>query len=173
MRRVREEAALKKALDEFLQRHAAALAGLPPAEVRSKVRQFVAAEKSAGRLALSADDPTPILWWIRNALHLIGIPLLLLVALPLLVVIAPIYVVLLRHLEKTDPELCGRVDQAYSDALRECNTEAAPWYAVPADRKWYRNWAVTKILAEQLEEIGDHEREEAGGKDLHCASAGP
>jgi PPK2 family polyphosphate:nucleotide phosphotransferase len=43
--------------------------------------------------------------------------------------------------------------QAYSDALRKCNTEAAPWYAVPADRRWYRNWAVTKILAEQLEEM--------------------
>lgn len=44
--------------------------------------------------------------------------------------------------------------QAYSDALRKCNTEAAPWYAVPADRRWYRNWAVTRILTEQLEEMG-------------------
>jgi PPK2 family polyphosphate:nucleotide phosphotransferase len=43
--------------------------------------------------------------------------------------------------------------QAYSDALIQCNTEAAPWYAVPADRKWYRNWAVTKILTEQLGEM--------------------
>ena len=43
--------------------------------------------------------------------------------------------------------------QAYSDALTQCNTEAAPWYAVPADRKWYRNWAVTKILTEQLDEM--------------------
>ncbi len=43
--------------------------------------------------------------------------------------------------------------QAYSDAFTKCNTEAAPWYAVPADRKWYRNWAVTKILSEQLEEM--------------------
>ena len=43
--------------------------------------------------------------------------------------------------------------QAYSDAFTRCNTEAAPWYAVPADRKWYRNWAVTKILAEQLDEM--------------------
>lgn len=43
--------------------------------------------------------------------------------------------------------------QAYSDAFAKCNTEAAPWYAVPADRKWYRNWAVTKILSEQLEEM--------------------
>jgi hypothetical protein len=43
--------------------------------------------------------------------------------------------------------------QAYSDALGKCNTEAAPWYAVPADRRWYRNWAVTRILTEQLEEM--------------------
>ena len=43
--------------------------------------------------------------------------------------------------------------QAYSDALTQCNTEAAPWYALPADRKWYRNWAVTKILTEQLDEM--------------------
>jgi PPK2 family polyphosphate:nucleotide phosphotransferase len=43
--------------------------------------------------------------------------------------------------------------QAYSDALRKCNTEAAPWYVVPADRRWYRNWAITTILAEQLEQM--------------------
>ncbi len=43
--------------------------------------------------------------------------------------------------------------QAYSDALRKCNTEAAPWYVVPADRKWYRNWAITRILTERLEEM--------------------
>ena len=37
------------------------------------------------------------------------------------------------------------------DALERCNTDAAPWYVVPADRKWYRNWAVMNILVEQLE----------------------
>ena len=41
--------------------------------------------------------------------------------------------------------------EAYSDALQRCNTEAAPWYVVPADRKWYRNWAIMNILVEQLE----------------------
>jgi PPK2 family polyphosphate:nucleotide phosphotransferase len=41
--------------------------------------------------------------------------------------------------------------EAYSDALERCNGDAAPWYVVPADRKWYRNWAVMNILAEQLE----------------------
>ena len=40
---------------------------------------------------------------------------------------------------------------AYADALEQCNTEPAPWYVVPADRKWYRNWAIMNILVEQLE----------------------
>jgi PPK2 family polyphosphate:nucleotide phosphotransferase len=43
--------------------------------------------------------------------------------------------------------------QAYADALEKCNTEVAPWYVVPADRKWYRNWAITMILLEQLTEM--------------------
>ncbi len=40
--------------------------------------------------------------------------------------------------------------RAYEIALERCNTEAAPWYVVPADRKWYRNLAVTHLLIEHL-----------------------
>src|SRR3954470_13389683 len=43
--------------------------------------------------------------------------------------------------------------QAYAEALERCNTEAAPWHVVPADRKWYRNLAIMTILVEQLEEM--------------------
>jgi PPK2 family polyphosphate:nucleotide phosphotransferase len=43
---------------------------------------------------------------------------------------------------------------AYSDALARCGTERAPWYVVPADRKWYRNWAVAHLLLETLQELG-------------------
>lgn len=42
---------------------------------------------------------------------------------------------------------------AYHAALTRCNTEAAPWYAIPADRKWYRNWAVAQLLAEHLADL--------------------
>jgi PPK2 family polyphosphate:nucleotide phosphotransferase len=42
---------------------------------------------------------------------------------------------------------------AYTDALRRCHTAPAPWYVIPADRKWYRNWAVAALLAEALEAI--------------------
>jgi len=40
--------------------------------------------------------------------------------------------------------------QAYGEALRRCDSDDAPWYVVPADRKWYRNWAVAALLAETL-----------------------
>jgi polyphosphate kinase 2 (PPK2 family) len=42
---------------------------------------------------------------------------------------------------------------AYTDALARCSTEAAPWYVVPADRKWYRDWAVANILLAHLDEL--------------------
>jgi PPK2 family polyphosphate:nucleotide phosphotransferase len=39
---------------------------------------------------------------------------------------------------------------AYQAVLERCNTERAPWYVVPSDRKWYRNWAVAQLLLEHL-----------------------
>lgn len=43
--------------------------------------------------------------------------------------------------------------QAYEAVLDRCSTDAAPWYLVPAGRKWYRNWAVANLLLEHLELI--------------------
>jgi PPK2 family polyphosphate:nucleotide phosphotransferase len=43
--------------------------------------------------------------------------------------------------------------RAYEDALTECNSKAAPWYVVPADKKWFRNLAVSQILVETLEAL--------------------
>jgi PPK2 family polyphosphate:nucleotide phosphotransferase len=42
---------------------------------------------------------------------------------------------------------------AYEDALSECSTEYAPWYVIPADKKWHRNYAVTRLLVETLERL--------------------
>jgi PPK2 family polyphosphate:nucleotide phosphotransferase len=42
---------------------------------------------------------------------------------------------------------------AYTAAVAETDADSAPWYIVPADRKWYRNWAVSALLAETLEEL--------------------
>jgi polyphosphate kinase 2 (PPK2 family) len=43
---------------------------------------------------------------------------------------------------------------AYSDVLRRCNSDDAPWYVIPADRKWYRNHAITRVLVEHLDAMG-------------------
>ncbi|MGP9017899.1 PPK2 family polyphosphate kinase [Streptomyces sp. BR1] len=43
--------------------------------------------------------------------------------------------------------------KAYEIALERCSTDVAPWYLVPADRKWYRNWAISRLLLEQLREL--------------------
>ena len=40
--------------------------------------------------------------------------------------------------------------EAYQAVLERCNPEHAPWYVIPADRKWYRNWAVAQLLTEHL-----------------------
>ena len=43
--------------------------------------------------------------------------------------------------------------EAYEDALRQCSTEDAPWYIIPANKKWFRNLAVSKILVETIEDL--------------------
>jgi hypothetical protein len=115
--RVREEANLHETIDRYLQRNARAFASLQAQEVHAAVQGFVADEIAAGRLKLSAEAPTPLSWQLRNLLHKFGLPLLALLALPILIPVGLIFAVRLRRLEKTDPELCFRVDQEYSDAL--------------------------------------------------------
>ncbi|MBT5020057.1 MAG: polyphosphate kinase 2 family protein, partial [Planctomicrobium sp.] len=54
---------------------------------------------------------------------------------------------------------------AFNDALTECSTEHAPWHVIPADQKWYRNWAISKIIFETLEEMNPQFPAEEPGLD--------
>ncbi len=47
----------------------------------------------------------------------------------------------------------GEYQTAYTEALSRCSTEHAPWFVVPADRKWYRNWVVSSIVRRALERL--------------------
>jgi PPK2 family polyphosphate:nucleotide phosphotransferase len=60
---------------------------------------------------------------------------------------------------------------AYEDALSRCSTEHAPWFIVPADKKWFRNLAIAEALRdalkpfkekwlEKLAEMGQEKRKE-------------
>jgi PPK2 family polyphosphate:nucleotide phosphotransferase len=40
--------------------------------------------------------------------------------------------------------------KAYEDALGRCATKDAPWYVVPADKKWYRDIVVARAIVDRL-----------------------
>jgi PPK2 family polyphosphate:nucleotide phosphotransferase len=48
-------------------------------------------------------------------------------------------------------KLWDKYTAAFEDALSKCSTDAAPWYVIPANRKWFRNYAVARIVADTLE----------------------
>ena len=56
VRQIREEAALYDALENYVERNHATLHGLRPRELHEKLRTFVNAEQSAGRLTLSKEE---------------------------------------------------------------------------------------------------------------------
>ena len=43
--------------------------------------------------------------------------------------------------------------RAYEDVMQKTSTEFAPWYVVPADRKWYRNLCVARIMLDTLKKL--------------------
>lgn len=117
MRQVREEAALHDALERYLKSNASALSGESPQGIHATLRRFVAAETAAGRLTLTPERPTPLGWRVRNLLHLVGVPLLLLLTAVPLAIIAAIVLARIRQLEKTDPENTRRVDPEHAAKL--------------------------------------------------------
>lgn len=65
----------------------------------------------------------------------------------------------------TDREKWDDFQRAYQDMLEKCSTTFAPWYVVPADRKWYRNVVVAAIVADALERMNPQFPKEAEGLD--------
>ena len=50
-------------------------------------------------------------------------------------------------------DLWGDYETAYEDVFHKCSTSTAPWFIIPADRKWYRNAVVSKIVRSTLESM--------------------
>ncbi|HOG58640.1 MAG TPA: polyphosphate kinase 2 family protein [Anaerolineaceae bacterium] len=43
--------------------------------------------------------------------------------------------------------------KAYEDMLNQTSTDWAPWYIIPANKKWYRNWLISKIVIKTLKDL--------------------
>lgn len=52
-----------------------------------------------------------------------------------------------------DRSFWDQYQQAYQVALERTSTDIAPWYVVPADKKWYARIAVQQLLIDVLEDI--------------------
>ena len=116
---IREEDALRTALVGRLQEMALEPGQVPPNVLRSRLLDFVHAERQAGRLSLTLPEPTPLRWRLRNGLHLVAVPAALLVLLPFLVVASPVLVFMLRSREVSDPEITLRPDLDHLRQLGE------------------------------------------------------
>jgi polyphosphate kinase 2 (PPK2 family) len=55
--------------------------------------------------------------------------------------------------DREEREHWEKYQAAYQDALTSCSTEVAPWYVVPADRKWYARLAVHDLLLHALRDM--------------------
>lgn len=64
-----------------------------------------------------------------------------------------------------DREKWDEYQRAFEDAISETSAEHAPWYVVPANRKWYRNLVVASILIETLERMNPQYPEPEEGLD--------
>jgi PPK2 family polyphosphate:nucleotide phosphotransferase len=58
-----------------------------------------------------------------------------------------------RAADLTERKLWDEYQEAYEDALTKTSTSDAPWYVIPADHKWFRDWAVLSVLVATLREM--------------------
>lgn len=113
MQQVREEDALHAALSSHVDQNFAALDGRPPLEIRESLKRFIQEALQTGALRLSPPQPTPLDWQIRNVVHLVGVPFVLLLLSPVLLVALPFYLLRLARLQETDPEITPSPDPTH------------------------------------------------------------
>lgn len=58
-----------------------------------------------------------------------------------------------QHGDLDERKLWKDYVKAYEDAIEKTSTAWAPWYVVPANAKWYRNYVVARTIAETLDSL--------------------
>ena len=117
VRQVHEEAVLHQSLREYLPKAIAEVGRENIRAIRQKLLSHVEMQKYAGVLYLSPEQATPWGWLIRNWLHKIGVPLILLLLSPVFLILLPFFALRLRMLERSDPELFIRPSREHIQAL--------------------------------------------------------
>jgi hypothetical protein len=118
VQQVRQEAALREAIQQFLDRSAADRPKWHAQQVRTEIRRLVAREDTLRWARRPAPSP-PAAFRIRETLHLIGVPLVALAVAPALLLGLPLWAVLLRLHERADPAAHGKPDPSHVQALAD------------------------------------------------------
>lgn len=114
---VREERALYEALQARLPQATSETGGSDPKALRRHLKEYIDEEVAALNLRLTPEPPTPFGEVVANFLHLVGVPLILLLLSPLILLGAPFYLIRLRQLEESDPDINIRPDRARVEQL--------------------------------------------------------
>jgi hypothetical protein len=113
---VRQEAALREAIQAFLDRPGQGWAGRSPTEIHAAIRDFVGDDKEL-RWALQPARPPGRIWRLKQKVHLIAVPLLVLLLAPILLIAAPFWLIALRRHERSDLTPDFKFDHARAEAL--------------------------------------------------------
>jgi hypothetical protein len=149
VQQIDEENTLRQALVEDLYGQEMTLAVQNPRQIWERLIAFVHEEVEAGRLTLTPPQPTPLGWRLRNLIHLIGVPILLLLLAPALILYLPIFIFQLRRREKEDPEITPRPDLNHVKRLADLedhdvtNQFSALGSVKPGH---FRRWTVSSLV---------------------------
>jgi hypothetical protein len=113
LRQIREEEALRLALELHIQNNQSQFNHSGARQGHALLKSYVKSQMRAGHIRLSDEAPTPLGWRLRQLCHFVAVPLVLVMLAPILLIYSPFFLVQLRRREKGDPEIaprpgCGR-----------------------------------------------------------------
>ncbi len=145
---IRQEAQLRNAMQDFLDHSQQDWSGHSSLEVRAKILAYLHSERTLSWASKPAAQPG-LVFKLKETLHLVGIPLLLLVLLPVLILAFPIWLLLLRIHELSDAAPDIKPDDAHIQELADLedfvtqNQFSAIGYIKPG---WFRRLTVLGLL---------------------------
>lgn len=117
MLQIREENALSEVLQKRMLANESEFQQNSPEEIRRAAKEFVRQEVNSQRLKLTPLTKASLGWRVRNLLHLVFVPLVLLFFSPLILLYLPIFFIQLRRREKRDLEIAPRPSAEHVERL--------------------------------------------------------
>ena len=117
MQQIREENALRQVVQTLVFNGGSQFQTSSPEEIRRSVKAFVDKEVNSKKLTLTPVGQMPLTWRIKNLVHLIFVPLVLLFFTPLFILYLPFFIFQLRRREKSDMEIAPRPTAEYVNKL--------------------------------------------------------